>query len=237
MRNLILLLIVAAFTQCSFPVADLFFDPDIVDQDTTETQPVIVVDTCHELVYTPDTAFVVLGTYFFNGIGTNPVWHYDQFSFTSTNLIELLEFYFPQFDYTYYESETGVIVFVDGTNNNNLFQGKIWTTDLIGQRQLLTANGQWFYLYGALEFEEAMYEVSHRSNIVGFGFFGNEWTEEQNNAYSRQQLRVDICKHGEIRANFHYASTPIQQSIKDSFELFEWQQVVELWSDEVPISK
>jgi hypothetical protein len=232
MKHILILLFAITLCRCSFPVADIFTDPDIIDQpqDTTITAPVVVVDTCHQLVITPDTAFVTLGTYFFNGLPTNPIWRLDQFGFASTNLIEVLEFYWPQYSYTYYQEGPGVMAFIDGTDNSDLFQGKIWTTDLIGQRALLTANSSSMFLKGALTYEEAVYEVNHRTNVTAFGYFGNDtWTEAQNNTWARRQLHADICKQGEDRADFRATSTPILQSIKDSFNLFHWDNIQGAW--------
>jgi hypothetical protein len=225
MKYLSLLFIALAFYQCSFPVADIFDDPDIIQpQDTTISAPVVVVDTCHQLVTATDTAFVTIGTHFFNGV-LGYDWRLDQFGFSSSNLVELLEHYWPQYSYTYYEGNGSVMVFVDGTNNADQFEGKIWTVDAIGQRAVLTSSSETMFLYGALTFDEAMYEADHRINVEQFGYWNSNWTEEQNNAYARKQLHADICKRGEERADFRFASTPVLQSIRDSFKLFEWDLV------------
>lgn len=202
---------------------DFAFTPQ--EEDTTALP--LVLDTCESLIPAIDTAFTLIATYFFNGMPIDPVWHVGQYSFTSTNLIEVLEHFWPQFEYTYYEENGAVSVFAEGQNNNSLFQGKIWTRDLVGQKAFLTAFGQSMLVFGSLTFEEAMFESTERINIELFHNANTDWTTEQYLAYNRNQLHAEICKLGQIRADLYLENDPpLPQTLVDSFSLFLWQQII-----------
>lgn len=222
---------------CELPES---ISPDFVhNTDTTETPidtvlPIVVLDTCEVLVHIDTPAFTTLTIYFFNGMPLVQEWHIQGQDSTFTDLVGLLEYMYPQYNYTYYENNSAISVIVDGVNNNDLFQGRIWTRDLMQQKALVTAFGQTFYFYGALTYEEALIEAIKRPSVKSFHFTNTNWTPEQNNKYARTILHPELCKHGEYIARFTNA-LGIEQTVRDSFDLFLWEKVFDLNDDLIVI--
>lgn len=221
MKALIFLFITLMFTSC------LGWEEinNIIHYEDPEE--LVIADTCDVLEHLSDTSFVVLTLYFVNGKPDNLIWGYEENGsqqLTSDSLPLLLEQVYPQFDYTYYESDESVTVFIDGTNDNSLFQYDIWAGDDAGQHAHATAWGENFITYGALTYEESLFEANHRLNFKGFHLSNTDWTEEQNNTFCRTIMHFDLCKHGEMRANF--SDKPVVQTVKDSAHLYLWNQVI-----------
>lgn len=228
MKTIILLSIIFL---CSCNMEVLFFDapPDFnytPPQEDTTSAPVVVVDTCETLVHIDTPAFTLLSTFFFNGLPAFFEWHWGNETQSYLSLVSLMEAKFPQYEYTYYERNGAVALFVDGVFDNSLFQGKIWTRDAIEQKALLTALGQTFYFWGALEFNEAIIEAEKRPSVKSFHFTNFGWTVEENNKFARVVLHPELCKHGEYIARLVDAG--IVPTLVDSFYLFEWQFVLQL---------
>lgn len=201
------------------------FIPTTPTVDTTEQ--IIVVDTCDELFHIDTPAFTVLSTLFFNGSPLINEWGFVGISETFFDVASLLEFVYPQYEYTVYEENNAIAVIVDGVTNNTLFQGKVFTFDAVGQKQALTSFGRALYFWGALTYEEALAEATKRPSLTSFHFTNTDWTVPQNNKYSRTNLHSELCKHGEYIANFK-AATGIEQTVVDSFHLFKWEFVQQL---------
>lgn len=229
----ILLFVMIILYSCS-DIAELVAPIDFVPTNPIDTtvidtpEQIIVLDTCHELVNIDTPAFTVLTIHFFNGQPVNEAWNIQgQFDTTFTDLAGMLEYMYPQYEYTVYKNNNSVSVIVDGVTNNNLFQGLIWTRDAVDQKAFMTAFGRAFYWWGALTFEEAIFEAKKRPSVTSFHFTNTNWTAEQNNMYAREILNADLCKEGEYIANFKNADGIIP-TLKDSFNLFDWEFVQQL---------
>lgn len=210
-----------SITQHEYEQTDyIYILPITVPTDTAEA---VTLPPCETLVHIDTPLFTVITLHFFNGEPLNYNWHFDGSTHTDGNLVNLLETIYPMYDYTYYEGNGSVTVFVEGVTNNNLFQGKIWTLDFIGQRALATAFGRSLFTYGALTFDEALFEARRRPSLTGLHSQNTDWTPEQDDAYARAALHTDKCKHGENHALFLHSNT--SQSIRDSFTLFQWHHV------------
>lgn len=240
MRHIIIILTLALsgcidilmFDPALEPIPIDSIDTTIIPIDTVvlpiDTVPLpLALDTCFELADIDTPAFTILSTMYSNGSPLISEWGFVGISETFFDVGSLLEFLYPQYDYTVYEGNDAIVVIVDGVTNNSLFQGKIFTFDAIGQKQLLTAFGRSLYFWGALTFDEALAEASKRPSLTSFHYTNTSWSVPQNNEYARKVLHADLCKEGEYRADFR-AGLGVEQTVVDSFNLFEWEVVLQL---------
>lgn len=243
MRIILFILILSSTLSCNWltqavsPI-DFVYSPNqvidtggLVAPDSLLIQVVPLADTCFQLVDIDTPSFVVLSTLFFNGMNVNPVWHIGQNQ--STDLLALLkQVYGNQYSYAYYEENGAVAVVIKGTSDQLQFQGKVWTTDMIGQVQLLTAFSQAFYFWGALTFVEAMFYAENYPSVRSFHYRNTDWTVAQNNTYARTILHPELCKEGEHIARFTEANGIIN-TVVDSFTLFDWEFVIDFSDDQL----
>lgn len=240
MRHLIFISIL--FASCQYlndvPLSIDWYDDQPVDTvvipiDTTiveDPDSIVILDTCETLIHYTDPAYTMLYTYFFNGTPLTFNWHYGSTSISNPSLIELLKQLYPQYTYTYYERNGGVSIIIDGISDPGFLEGKIWTYDLVGQRALLTTCERCLYFFGSATPDEAIMEAQNRLSTRSFHLLNTpDWTEAQETTFARANLHAEVCKHGEYWASFRESEVP--QSLRDSFDLFLWQNTVPLWDE------
>ncbi len=225
-----LLVIAALIFQCScnmgVPVdwTEWGIDPEPIDTNDIIIEP-LIIDTCEEYLHLQDTNFVTLSAYFWIDLVNPQYYYYNNSGLTFFDPVSLLEYYWPQYSFTAYQSQSGIAIIADGATSTAIFSGKIIVIDGAAVRTTLTGYKNAFFFWSALTYEEALAEASHRVNVESFDNYGTDWTQDQNDTYNREVLKFDLCKHGERRADFR--NTEITQSIVDSASLYQWNIVLQ----------
>lgn len=171
--------------------------PDTTDIDTTVTpvDTVGVDSIVQDCDCPPDSLHLVTSPAFIQGwtewdfVPDSVVWTvgplywatYDDV--TGTDLHTLLEQVWPQYTWTIFEDEDGIVVICDGTSDQFFTRQNVFSRPYIGgqpgNKYMMTFNSQTLFTGGVLTFEEHEQVLKDRPSTRGMNLRGSDLTLEQ----------------------------------------------------------
>jgi len=253
MRTLIFPSILALLIACNLPTfygAPDDFSPwhgTHTDQDTTlldtippdtTIQDSIITDTCTEYVHITDPAFVTGYMTLDEAIQTDvtiivgpysavvPEDHLEQ---VQPILDSLLRLYHPEYTYDVQIRDgtdpRATSYIVKGTSDPSIFTWSVQMR-LNGYKVYPGAEERSLQFVGARSWADCMALAQALPSAIRFSCYGTSWDSTQYVQYALTILHEDVCKAGELWADFRHNAVPIPQWIVDLYDDRDWGLVL-----------
>ncbi len=197
--------------------------PDPIEQDTC-TQPLLYIDPAFATgcLYIDEAVFTEM--VLFVGPYTDTIQIGEDMS---SKLKALLSLWHPEFTYQVYAADDDfrkVAFIAKGTNNHNLFNGKVFVrfNNHFSSRGFLTTT-QAFIFNGALSFDEYQIALDSFPSYNYINWNGTNWDSLQ---YETSARKAEYCQIGRYYANFRFNAVPISQEVVDLYEQAGWDSVL-----------
>ena len=224
------LIMALSFTSCYFdPIMTLEEWNDIINPP----EPIEVDTPCVPELFT-DPAFVTGFMIIDEPVTTDVVIHVGQLTDTiqpgedmSSKLKNLLFAYNPNYTYQVYVSDTDwrrICFFAKGTNDHNLFHGKVY----LRFNQYNTGWGfamakQAFYFAGALNYDEYSTAIDSFPSYDRINWMMMDLDSTQYDNLARKAAK---CKLGRYYANFRFNTEPLATDIPILYDSIGWDVVL-----------
>lgn len=198
-----------------------------ITQDKTQAEPPIdfqyhqsipLTDTC-VLMPIDTPAFIVIAVELYDGVDPLAKFGHDWIDGEYDSLEHVLQL-LDLTDYTIYRNGNSTAAIVNGTNETNIVQGKIYTRS-VTTKQYFGATSQGFIFYGALTADEYLDVATNYPSVKLFNFLNTNYTFDEYETIAKEILGE--CKLGEYWANFNHAT--ITDSTFCKFIERDWQYV------------
>ena len=208
-----------------------YHEPEPIEIDTVEIDTVvvdtIVVDTlptdtiipCTEPIEITQPEFVTLYLEF-DFLEDSILWQGGGTS--SYDLAEVVQAV-TSLPFTIYSKNKSFVVIIDGTNNHQSFQTKIFSRSGGAKFYFGTAR-QGFEFLGALEFEEYKQVIEKYPSVYFFNFLGTNYDSLQYDELAYKILGT--CKKGRWKADFRFNPFEAPDTIINQFEAAKWDIVL-----------
>ena len=142
-------------------------------------------------------------------------------------LLILLDGYMPQLDYEVYVGgyhNQSVIFIAEGTNNKDLFKGKVWIRPVsVHSGWGFDCNTQAFFFFDALTFDEYMTKID---SLPSFDKFTLQYTNWDSLQYVECFNKILECRIGRSYADLRYLPFTFPDSVYTKFEDAGWDEVL-----------